>query len=110
MKRKKTLSQSTYAEWERIKTKWKRGAIVAQDERSPVLHRLDQVDSRDVMKLILIDRLLGLIYGQSLADQWINLPNSNPTFNGISPIEYILTGDTHRIDKLLKLLHSRYTS
>ncbi|MGA2537008.1 MAG: MbcA/ParS/Xre antitoxin family protein [Terracidiphilus sp.] len=40
--------------------------------------------------LIGIFKALNILYSQRLADAWMTLPNSNPMFNGSTPLEYVL--------------------
>jgi len=57
--------------------------------------------------LIGIFKSLNILYSQRLADQWMQLPNSNPIFAGRSPLEYILRGGTPAMDVVRRLLDAR---
>jgi uncharacterized protein (DUF2384 family) len=57
--------------------------------------------------LIGIFKALNILYGQRLADQWMQLPNTNPIFAGISPLEYIVRGGTPAMDVVRRLLDAR---
>jgi hypothetical protein len=57
--------------------------------------------------LIGIFKSLNILYSQRLADQWMQLPNSNPIFAGRTPLDYILRGDTQAMDVVRRLLDAR---
>ena len=57
--------------------------------------------------LIGIFKSLNILSSQRLADQWMQLPNSNPIFAGRSPLEYILRGGTPAMDVVRRLLDAR---
>jgi hypothetical protein len=39
--------------------------------------------------LIGIYKALNILYSRKLADAWMTLPNSNPMFGGLTPLEYV---------------------
>jgi uncharacterized protein (DUF2384 family) len=57
--------------------------------------------------LIGIYKALNILYSQRLADQWMKLPNTNPIFDGRTPLEYIRRGDIPAMDTLRRLLDAR---
>jgi hypothetical protein len=57
--------------------------------------------------LIGIFKSLNILYSQRLADQWMQLPNSNPIFAGRTPLDYILRGGTPAMDVVRRLLDAR---
>jgi Protein of unknown function (DUF2384) len=57
--------------------------------------------------LIGIFKSLNILYSQRLADQWMQLPNTNPIFAGRTPLDYILRGGTPAMDMLRRLLDAR---
>jgi hypothetical protein len=57
--------------------------------------------------LIGIFKSLNILYSQRLADQWMQLPNSNPIFDGRTPLDYILHGGTQAMDIVRRLLDAR---
>jgi hypothetical protein len=57
--------------------------------------------------LIGIFKSLNILYSQRLADQWMQLPNTNPIFAGRTPLEYILRGGTPAMDMVRRLLDGR---
>ena len=57
--------------------------------------------------LIGIFKSLNILYSQSLADEWIQLPNTNPLFAGRTPLEYILQGGAPAMEIVRRLLDAR---
>jgi hypothetical protein len=57
--------------------------------------------------LIGIFKSLNILYSQSLADEWIQLPNSNPIFAGRTPLEYMLQGGAPAMEIVRRLLDAR---
>ena len=57
--------------------------------------------------LIGIFKSLNILYSQRLADQWMQLPNTNPIFAGLTPLDYILRGGTPAMDVVRRLLDAR---
>lgn len=57
--------------------------------------------------LIGIFKSLNILYSQRLADQWMQLPNTNPIFAGGTPLEYIVRGGTQAMDVVRRLLDAR---
>ena len=54
--------------------------------------------------LIGIYKALHILYGDTLADKWLKLPNQNRLFNGASPLEFMILGgilDMHSVRALL---------
>ena len=68
---------------------------------------LDQDKLLRISYLIGIFKSLNILYSQRLADQWMQLPNSNPVFAGRTPLDYILRGGTPAMDMLRRLLDAR---
>jgi hypothetical protein len=57
--------------------------------------------------LIGIFKSLNILYSQRLADQWMQLPNTNPIFAGRTPLDYVLRGGTPAMDVVRRLLDAR---
>jgi hypothetical protein len=57
--------------------------------------------------LVGIYKSLHILYGAKLADEWINLPNSNPIFGGRTPLQHMLAGGLLAMQTVRKLLDSR---
>ena len=68
---------------------------------------LDQDKLLRISYLIGIFKSLNILYSQRLADQWMQLPNSNPIFGGHTPLDYILRAGTPAMDTLRRLLDAR---
>ena len=68
---------------------------------------LDQDKLVRISYLIGIFKSLNILYSQRLADQWMQLPNSNPIFAGRTPLDYILRGGTPAMDMVRRLLDAR---
>jgi uncharacterized protein (DUF2384 family) len=84
------LSSSSYYEW----------------KKNP--QRLLEVDRiTRVSYLLGIYKALHILYGDKLADEWIHLPNTNPVFNGRTPMAYMLGGGLLAIQTVRRLLDAR---
>jgi hypothetical protein len=68
---------------------------------------LDQDRLVRISYLIGIFKSLNILYSQRLADQWMQLPNTNPIFAGRTPLDYILRGGTPAMDVVRRLLDAR---
>jgi Protein of unknown function (DUF2384) len=68
---------------------------------------LDQDRLRRISYLIGIFKALNILYSQRLADQWMQLPNSNRIFAGLTPLDYILRGGIPAMDIVRRLLDAR---
>ena len=80
-----------------------------------VLHRLkcrqknllDPDTLTRVCLLLEISRALNILYGRKLADSWVGLPNTNPMFQGESPLEYMVKGGVPALIRVRQLLDAR---
>jgi hypothetical protein len=68
---------------------------------------LDQDKLTRLSLLIGIFKALNLLYSRKLADTWINLPNSNPMFEGTSPLTYMIHGGVPAFMRVRQLLDAR---
>ena len=68
---------------------------------------LDQDRLMRISYLIGIFKSLNILYSQRLADQWMQLPNTNPIFAGRTPLDYIVRGGTPAMDIVRRLLDAR---
>jgi len=68
---------------------------------------LDQDRLMRISYLIGIFKSLNILYGQRLADQWMQLPNTNPIFAGRTPLDYIVRGGAPAMDIVRHLLDAR---
>jgi hypothetical protein len=57
--------------------------------------------------LVGIYKALHILYGDKLADEWVNLPNSNAIFGGSTPLAYMTTGGLLAMQTVRKLLDAR---
>lgn len=57
--------------------------------------------------LIGIFKALNILHSKALADRWITLPNKNPIFRGIAPLEYVIRGGIPALAAVRRLLDAR---
>lgn len=57
--------------------------------------------------LIGIFKALHILYGEQLADEWIQLPNKNRIFGGRTPLDYIMRGGLPALQTVRRLLDAR---
>lgn len=50
---------------------------------------------------------LHVLYPTALADEWVHLPNSNPLFNGSTPLEVMLVGGIPAMLRVRALVDAR---
>ena len=71
----------------------------------------DKVVEADVLVrisyLVGIFKALNSLHGEKLADQWIQLPNSNRIFGGSTPLEYMIRGGVEGMQNVRRLLDAR---
>lgn len=60
-----------------------------------------------VSYLLGIYKALHILYGETLADKWIKLPNRNRIFNGQTPLDYLQQGGMPAMHTLRQLLDAR---
>jgi hypothetical protein len=75
-------------------------------QRTPT-RTLDQDRLVRISYLVGIFKSLNILYSQRLADQWMQLPNTNPIFAGRTPLDYILRGGTPAMDVVRRFLDAR---
>jgi hypothetical protein len=68
---------------------------------------LDQDKLTRISLLLGIFKSLNLLYSRKLADVWVNLPNSNPIFDGESPLSYMVQGGVPAMLRVRQLLDAR---
>ena len=76
-------------------------------KKSPDQRVLDQDTLTRISLLVGIYKALNILYSQKLADAWIMLPNSNPMFQGNSPLNYILRFGLPGMMHVRQLLEAR---
>jgi hypothetical protein len=57
--------------------------------------------------LIGIFKALNILYSDKLADNWVQLSNSNPVFGGQSPLAYMVKGGLPAMQTVRRLLDAR---
>lgn len=60
-----------------------------------------------VSYVIGIFKALGLLHSEALADAWVQRPNSNPLFGGLTPLEYMIRGGLPAMQNVRRLLDAR---
>ena len=68
---------------------------------------LDEDKLRRISYLVGIFKALNIIYSQELADKWMQLPNTNRIFGGMSSTDYLIHGGLPAFATLRKLLDAR---
>jgi hypothetical protein len=84
------LSSSAFYEWKK------------NSERVLEVDRITRISY-----LLGIYKALHVLYGDKLADEWVHLPNTNPIFNGRTPLSYMLAGGLLAMQTVRKLLDAR---
>lgn len=54
-----------------------------------------------------IYKALHILYGDKLADEWVNLPNTNAIFGGKAPLGFMIGGGLLAMQTVRKLLDAR---
>jgi hypothetical protein len=80
--------------------------LLKQNSGSPV-KTLEQDRLMRISYLIGIFKSLNILYSQRLADQWMQLPNTNPIFAGRTPLDYMVRGGAPAMDVVRRLLDAR---
>ena len=57
--------------------------------------------------LVGIFKSLNILHGQSLADEWVGLPNANRIFGGTTPLAYMMQGGVPAMQTVRRLLDAR---
>lgn len=68
---------------------------------------LDQDKLTRISLLVGIFKALNILYSRKLADAWVNLPNSNPMFEGEAPLTYMIKGGVPALVRIRQLLDAR---
>jgi hypothetical protein len=68
---------------------------------------LEQDRLQRISYMIGIFKALNILYSTRLADQWIQLANTNPLFTGRTPLSYMLQGGTPAMEVVRRLLDAR---
>lgn len=57
--------------------------------------------------LVGIFKALHVLYSEALADQWVQMPNTNRIFGGATPLEYMVRGGLPAMQTVRRLLDAR---
>jgi Antitoxin Xre-like helix-turn-helix domain/Antitoxin Xre/MbcA/ParS C-terminal toxin-binding domain len=68
---------------------------------------LDQDKLTRISLLLGIFKALNILYSRKLADAWVNLPNTNPQFQGEAPLAYMVKGGLPALMRVRQLLDAR---
>ena len=71
------------------------------------MRELEQDRLLRISYLIGIFKSLNILFGTTLADSWVQLPNSNEIFMHRTPLEYMLRGGAPAMDMVRRLLDAR---
>ncbi len=74
---------------------------------APDTHVLDAAQLKRIASLLGIHRELSLLYGASVASEWVRLPNSHPMFCRVKPLTYMVIGGVQAMSNVLRLLAKR---
>jgi len=68
---------------------------------------LDEDRLRRISYLVGIFKALNILYSEDLADQWMQRPNKNRIFGGMTPVNYLIRGGIPAFATVRKLLDAR---
>ena len=68
---------------------------------------LDEDQLTRISLLLGIYKALNILYSQRLADSWMTLPNTNPMFGRLSPLDYAKRGGIPALLRVRQLLDAR---
>lgn len=68
---------------------------------------LDQDRLLRISYLIGIFKALNVLYSEKLADAWVQLPNDNRIFGGVTPLSYMTRGGVPAMQTVRRLLDAR---
>jgi hypothetical protein len=68
---------------------------------------LDTDRLQRISYLVGIFKALNVLYSKKLADAWIQLPNTNRIFGGLTPLAYIMKGGLPAMQTVRRLLDAR---
>jgi uncharacterized protein (DUF2384 family) len=68
---------------------------------------LDQDTLTRISYLVGIYKALHILYGEALADDWVQMPNKNGIFGGGTPLDYMMRGGLPGFQTVRRLLDAR---
>ncbi|NKF21253.1 antitoxin Xre/MbcA/ParS toxin-binding domain-containing protein [Solimonas marina] len=78
-----------------------------QLKKAPAAKVLDADRLTRISCLIGIFKALNILHGEALADEWLQLPNSNRIFGGARPLDYMIRGGVPAMLTVRRLLDGR---
>ena len=76
-------------------------------KRRPRRRVLDADKLLRISYLVGIFKALNVLHSRSLADRWVQMPNSNRIFGGLAPLEYMRNGGLLAMQTVRRLLDAR---
>jgi hypothetical protein len=76
-------------------------------KRQPAERILDADKLLRISYLVGIFKALNILHGSALADEWVQLPNTNRIFGGNTPLAYMLRGGVTAMQTVRRLLDAR---
>lgn len=76
-------------------------------KRQPAGRVLDADKLLRISYLIGIFKALNILHGSAIADEWVQLPNTNRIFGGATPLAYMLRGGVTAMQTVRRLLDAR---
>jgi Protein of unknown function (DUF2384) len=76
-------------------------------KKQPAERVLDADKLLRISYLIGIFKALNILHSRTLADEWMQLPNTNRIFGGSTPLTYVLKGGVAAMQTVRRLLDSR---
>jgi hypothetical protein len=75
--------------------------------KKPTARTLDQDTLTRISYLVGIYKALHVLYGDALADRWVQMPNKNGIFSGGTPLDYMMRGGLLAFQTVRRLLDAR---
>jgi hypothetical protein len=76
-------------------------------KKQPAGRTLDADRLLRISYLLGIYKALNILHGRTIADDWVQLPNTNRIFGGSTPLAYLLKGGVTAMQTVRRLLDSR---
>jgi len=76
-------------------------------KKAPEKRSLDADTLLRISYVIGIFKALHILHGESLANEWVRLPNANRIFGGTTPLAYMLSGGIPAMQTVRKLLDAQ---
>jgi hypothetical protein len=76
-------------------------------KKHPAGRVLDADRLQRISYLIGIFKALNILHGPKLADAWLQLPNANRIFGGLTPLAYLVRGGVPAMQTVRRLLDAR---